>query len=158
MAKSTSSKADKLRNQGVLNPNQKKVKDSLFDEVDFFDARDLVQVKYEMVRRVQVDGEPVSHSAAAFGFSRPSFYQAQAALEEGGLAALVPKKRGPRRSHKLNREVVEFLRQELSKEPSLRSTELVDRVGERFGIKVHPRSIERALAREEKKRPPRPRR
>jgi transposase len=154
MAKSNSSKTDTLRNQGVLNPHPEKVKDSLFDEFDFFDARDLVQVKYEMVRRVQVDGEPVSHSAAAFGFSRPSFYQAQAALEEGGLAALVPKKRGPRRSHKLSTEVMDFLLQELAEDASLRSGELVDRVGARFGIKVHPRSIERALAREKKKPPP----
>ena len=48
-------------------------------------------------------GRRSSHSAAAFGFSRPSFYQAQAALAGGGLAALVPRKPGPRRAHKLTR-------------------------------------------------------
>jgi hypothetical protein len=72
-----------------LNPNPEKVSDPLFATSAFFDARDLVQVKYEMVRRVRVDGEPVSHSAAAFGFSRPTLYQARA-IERGGLAALVP--------------------------------------------------------------------
>ena len=106
-----------------------------------------------MVRRVRVDGQPVRHSATAFGLSRPTFYQAQAVLARGGLAALVPHKRGPRRAHKLSTEVVDFLQREGSEDPSLRSPEMARRVRERFGRKVHPRSVERALARREKKRP-----
>ena len=105
-----------------------------------------------MVRRVRVDGQPVSQSATGFGFSRPSFYQARSLLQHGGLAALVPKKRGPRGAHKLSSEVVDFLLQERSEESSLGSPELARRVRERFGRKVHPRSVERALARREKKR------
>lgn len=141
-----------LRQQGCLNPHPDKVADPLFATTDFFDARDLVQVKYEMVRRVRVDGQPVSHSAATFGFSRPSFYQAQTVFERGGLAALVPRKPGPRRSHKLSTEVVVFVQQERSVNPSLRPQDLARRVLEHFGRKVHPRSVERALARQEKKR------
>jgi len=144
-------KAATLRQQGCLNPHPDRVQDPLFASTDFFDARDLVQVKYEMVRRVHVDGQPVSHSAAAFGFSRPAFYKAQAALDGGGLAALVPKKPGPRRSHKLSEEVVDFLAQEQLEDPSVRPPELASRVQKRFGCKVHPRSVERALARRKKK-------
>jgi transposase len=146
-------KLEALRRQASLNPHPDKVSDPLFAHADFFDARDLVQVKYEMVRRVLVDGQPVSDTATAFGFSRPTFYQAQAALESGGLAGLLPKKRGPRGAHKLSSEVVGFLRRELSEDPSLRSPELARRVQCRFGSKVHPRSVERALARLEKKPP-----
>jgi len=145
-------KIDALRRRGSLNPHPERVEDPLFATSDFFDARDAAQVKYEMVRRVRVDGQPISASARAFGFSRPSFYQARALLEQGGLAALVPKKRGPRGGHKLNDEVVDFLVQERSEESTLGSSELARRVGERFGRKVHPRSVERALARREKKR------
>ena len=145
-------KVEALRHQGTLHPHPDRVTDSLFAGADFFDARDLVQVKYEMLRRVRIDGRPVSHSATAFGLSRPSFYQAQAALEQGGLAALLPKKRGPRRSHKLSTEVVDFLLEQLAEGPSLGSAELARRVHDGFGRKVHPRSIERALARQEKKR------
>ncbi|MEW6475179.1 MAG: helix-turn-helix domain containing protein [Actinomycetota bacterium] len=100
---------------------------------------------------MKVDGEPVSRTAAAFGFSRPSFYETAAALDSGGLAALVPARPGPRRAHKLSDDVVGYLRERLEADPSLRSTELVAVVEERFGIRVHPRSIERAPA-----RPPRP--
>ena len=145
-------KTEALRQRGCLNPNPDKVADPLFSGSAFFDPRDLVQVKYEMVRRVHIDAETVSHSAAAFGFSRPSFYQAQSLLEDGGLAALAPQKPGPRRSHKLDAKVMEFLEQLRSEDPSLRAPELTPRIWERFGRKVHPRSIERAFARQEKKR------
>ena len=146
-------KIESLRQQGALHPHPDRVLDPLFAEGGFFDARDLVQVKYEMVRRVRVDGHPASRAAAAFGVSRPSFYQAQAALQTGGLVALVPKKPGPRRAHKLDRDVVDFLVRARSADPSVSSPELARRVRERFGRKVHPRSVERALARRGKKRP-----
>jgi transposase len=146
------SKPDALRRQGSLNPHPERVQDPLFATTEFFDARDLVQVKYEMVRRVRVDGQPVSRSAAAFGVSRPTLYQAQGALARGGLAALVPKKPGPRRAHKLSLEVVDFLRQARAADPSVRPSELARQVRAQFGRTVHPRSVERALARREKKR------
>jgi transposase len=148
-------KIETLRQRASLNPHPDRVSDPLFTAAGatFFDARDLVQVKYEMVRRVCVDGHPAGRTAAAFGVSRPSFYQAQSALERGGIGALVPKKPGPRRAHKLNADVVAFLRQERSSDPSMRSHELARRVRERFGRKVHPRSVERALARQKKKQP-----
>jgi transposase len=131
-----------------LNPRPEAVRDEAFARWEFLDARDVVQVKYEMVRRVRVEGDTVSNSAAAFGFSRPSFYEAAAAIDAGGLAALVPARPGPRRAHKLSDEVVAFVRGRLEAEPSLRSADLVGVIETRFGIRVHPRSIERALARE----------
>jgi hypothetical protein len=70
--------------------NPEKVSDSLFQHSDFFDPQDLVQVKYQMLHRVKVDKHSVSHSATAFGMSRPTFYQAQMDFQQGGLAALVP--------------------------------------------------------------------
>jgi transposase len=140
-----------LLQEGSLNPHPEEVADPLFASSDFFDSRDLVQVKYEMVRRVRIDGEPVSQSAAAFGFSRPSFYQAQAALEREGLPGLVPKKRGPRRAHKLGKEVMDFIQEQLSADSSLSASELTQQVQQRFEIQVHPRSVERALARHKKK-------
>ena len=145
-------KVEALKQQGCLNPRPDGVKDPLFANSDFFDPCDLVQVKYEMVRRVRTDGQSVSATTEVFGFSRPAFYLAQSVLGSGGLAALLPKKPGPRGAHKLNAEVVDFLRRELNDNPSLGSPELADRVRERFGRKVHPRSVERALSRPEKKR------
>jgi transposase len=145
-------KRDTLRQQGTLNPHPAAVTDPRFRENEFFDARDLIQVKYEMLRRVEVESDSVSQSAAAFGLSRPSFYQAQSAFEQAGLAGLIPQKRGPRRAHKLSVEVMAFIQQSRTAQPSLRTQELAQLVQERFGVQVHPRSIERRLSRRQKKR------
>ena len=104
-----SSKRDALRQQGILNPRPHDVTHPLFQNSEFFDSRDLLQVKYEMLREVQVENKSVSQSAAAFGFSRPSFYQAQAAFAQDGLAGLIPHRRGPRGAHKLTPEVMAFV-------------------------------------------------
>ena len=142
-----------LRAERSLNPRPEAVRDQRFAGSEFFDARDVVQVKYEMVRRVRVDGEPVARSAAEFGFSRPSFYEAAAALDAGGLPGLVPARPGPRRAHKLTDEVVAFARERRAGDPALRAGDLVEVIFERFGVRVHRRSVERALAREERPQP-----
>lgn len=140
-------KAEALRAARSLNPRPETVTDEAFAASEFLDARDLVQVKYEMVRRARVDGDAVSRSAAAFGLSRPSFYEAAAALDSGGLGALVPERPGPRRAHKMAPAVVAFAEERLAADPSLRPRDLASAIAERFGISVHPRSVERALAR-----------
>ena len=145
-------KVDALQQQGTLNPRSREVRDELFLEGGFFDPRDLVQVKYEMLRQVQADGKPITDAAAAFGFSRPSFYQARSAFEQDGLAGLVPRKRGPKQAHKLTAEVMQFLAEVRAQEPSIRPPELARLIRERFGTTVHPRSIERSLRRHQKKR------
>jgi transposase len=144
------SKVVSLKKHGTLNPQPEKVNHALFQTSDFFDPRDLMQVKYEMVRQVDIDNQPVAASARAFGFSRPSFYQAQTSFRREGLAGLVPRKRGPRRAHKLNPEVMAFISESQAALPAAGYGELSSLVQEKFGIRIHPRSIERRLLREKK--------
>ncbi|MCO5172376.1 MAG: helix-turn-helix domain-containing protein [Planctomycetes bacterium] len=145
-------KAEHLRAEKALNARSDRVRDPAFLEHEFFDPRDLVQVKYELLRRVRLEGRSVTESVAAFGFSRPAFYEAKAALERGGLPGLLPRKRGPRSGHKLTDDVIAFVQEMRARDAALRPAELAMLVLERFGISVHPRSIERALARQGKKR------
>lgn len=140
-------KQEALRAARALNPRPDAVADAAFASSEFLDPRDLVQVRYEMVRRVRIEGETVSAAAGGFGFSRPSWYAAAAAIDEGGLPGLLPARPGPRRAHKLSSEIVEFLIAALEQDPTLRSQELAGRVEESFGLAVHPRSVERALER-----------
>lgn len=145
-------KISALRQAHALNPRPETVADPAFTSGNpFFDRSDLVQVKYEMVRRARADGQRVARAAAAFGFSRPSYYATAARLDADGLVGLLPQRPGPRRAHKLSEEVVEFLERTLAEDRSLRSADLAARVGERFDLRVHPRSIERALARRRQK-------
>jgi transposase len=148
--KASDPKIEALQAQRCLNPHPEAVIDEAFSASEFLDPRDLVQVKYEMVRRVRIEGDTVVSSAAEFGFSRPSFYEAAAALDRGGLPALVPARPGPRRAHKLTEEIVAFARAAIEEDPTLRARDLVVRIEERFSLSVHPRSIERALARQPK--------
>jgi transposase len=136
-----------LREANALHPSPKEVSDQSFREADFFDARDIVQVKYEMLRRVRVDRAPVAQAARAFALSRPTYYEADAAFKSGGLVGLLPRKRGPRRAHKLTKEVMDFVHATVGADPSLDATELVRVVKERFQIAIHRRTIARALAR-----------
>lgn len=148
----TDPKQQVLLAQGTLNSRPEAVADPLFSQHPFFDPRDLLQIKYEMVRRVQVDGQSITEATQTFGLSRPTFYQAQQALAEQGMEGLLPKKRGPRSAHKLDTSVVLYLQHSRASEPSISASELAEKVQRRFGVTVHPRSIERALLRAEKKR------
>jgi transposase len=106
-----------------------------------------VQVKYEMVRKVRAGSAPVTEAAAAFGYSRPAYYEAAAALERSGLEGLVPARPGPRGGHKLTEDVLAWAEEQLAADPGLRPAQLPSRIEEAFGVRVHPRSVERALAR-----------
>ena len=145
-------KTRSLKEHGCLNPHAEAVRDELFLSNAFFDPRDLVQVRYEMLRRVREDGVPVSHAAESFGVSRPTWYQAQRAYEAGGLPGLLPDRPGPRRPHKFSDEVVEALQAAKNEKPELTAAELVELARERFGVSVHRSSIDRALARGKKRR------
>ncbi|KZM70440.1 helix-turn-helix domain-containing protein [Nocardia terpenica] len=143
----TDPKVTELAATRCLNPHPEAVTDAGFAGSEFFDARDVVQVKYEMVRRVRVDGIPVAEAGAAFGYSRQTVYQAAAALDASGLEGLVPGKPGPRGGHKLTAQVCAFAEAQLAEHPEWRAKDLVAPIQTRFGVRVHPRSIERALTR-----------
>lgn len=130
-----------------LNPHPEQVRDPEFLGSEFFDARDAVQVKYEMVRKVRAGGVPVTEAAAAFGYSRPAYYAAAAALESSGLEGLVPARPGPRGGHKLTDQICAWAEQQLAGDPALRPAQLAGPIEAAFGVRAHPRSIERALAR-----------
>lgn len=112
------------------------------------------------MRKMQRVGETIrgydieAACRAAFGFSRPSFYQAAGALRADGLPGLVLAKPGPRRAHKLTDDVLDHAEALRAADPSLRVADLVPAIAARFGVRVHPRSVERALARREAKRGP----
>src|SRR3974377_907610 len=90
-----------LQAQGAAHLRPHAVTDSLFRDSAFFDPNDLVQVKYEMLRSVEKDGRAVGEGAETFGLSRPVYYVTQELFNREGLPGLLPRKRGPKRPHKL---------------------------------------------------------
>jgi transposase len=138
-----------LRQTHTLHPHPEGVRDPLFtSDSPFFDPRDLVQVKYELLRRVRVDGYSVASACSLFALSRPTFYAAKAAWEETGVAGLLPEPTGPRRAHKLTEQILTEIR---PRALTMSSARLAEWLQQHHQLSVHPRSIERALARSEKK-------
>lgn len=140
-----------LKESGTANPHADDVRDPGFAESDFFDPRDLVQVRYEMLRRVRTEGQPIAETAARFGITRPTFYKAQSDFERAGLVGLLPQKRGPRGPHKITAAVLRFIEELRTEDPNVDVQSLISAVTQRFDVRVHRRTVERALARSKKK-------
>ena len=134
-----------LLEEGTLNPAPEKVHDAKFHDSEFFDPHDVVQVKYEMLRRVSVENASVTNATEEYGVSRPTYYQTKASFDESGITGLVPKKRGPRGPHKLQGEVLAFIQEQLVAGEPIRARELAKLIRQKFGLDVHPRTIERAV-------------
>jgi transposase len=139
------SKADVLIEEGTFNPAPDKVRDPKFRGSQFFDPRDAVQVKYEMLRRVSIDNMSVTEASGEYGVSRPTYYQAKANFDMAGIAGLVPAKPGPRGPHKIGDEVLAFLQARLVPGEPVRARELAKLVRSELDIGLHPRTIERVL-------------
>jgi len=135
-----------LLEEGTLNPAPEKVHDPKFRDSEFFDPRDIVQVKYEMLRRVSADNASVADATDEYGVSRPTYYQTKTSFDEGGIAGLVPKKRGPRGPHKLQGAALAFIQKQLVAGEPIRARELAKLIRQKFDLDVHPRTIERAVA------------
>lgn len=139
------SKRQALQASGTFNPRHARVRHPLFQDSDFFDPQDLLQLKYESLRAVQKEQYSLARAASEFGLSRPTLYQAQAHFAAGGVEGLLPGKRGPRQAHKLTPEVLQYVQQLWAAEPRLKAGQLARRVRQRFRLKVHPRTLEKAL-------------
>ena len=145
-------KLQALQSTHTLHPHPDKVRHPLFVGGGFFDARDLLQVKYEALRALQADDRSLSQVARDFGLSRPTVYEAKNLLALQGLDGLVPRKSGPKTAHKFTPEVLDFLQAVRAQEPAMSAEELSRRAKQRFRVRVHPRSIERALVRHQEKK------
>ena len=152
MTDSGSDKRQALEATGTFNPRFAAVRHELFQSGEFFDPKDLLQLKYESLRAVEKEGYSIARAAGEFGLSRPTIYQAQAQLKAEGLEGLLPRKRGPRGAHKLTAQVQQYLQEAMATEPRPGARELSLRVRERFKITVHPRTIEKALKSQGQKR------
>jgi len=150
-------KTEQLDRSGTLNLHPETIVDPLFQNNPFFDPRDLLQARYEMLRRHRIEGRSIVEATQAFGVSRPTFYHAQAAFSKQGLGGLMPQPRGPKGRHKLSGEILDHVLALKAANPSLTTVQCVREIHWRFGVSVHRRSLERALQSKKKLRqPPKP--
>jgi transposase len=132
-----------LKKGSTFNPKASEVKDELFLKNDFFDPKDLVQVKYEMLRKVEKEDFKVKETVHLFGMSRQYYYKIKPAFDRQGMAGLLPDKRGPKRPFKLTDDIVGFINELVKEEPSVTNRRLAERIEARFKFAVNPRTIQR---------------
>lgn len=145
-------KHSRLRKAGTLNRTPENVSDPMFAASDFFDARDLLQVRYEMVRLVRIGQATLAQAAARFGVSRPTCFRMVKAFDSGGLQGLIPAPRGPRGPHKITAQMLRFVDEYRARHGHVGARRLVPLIEAEFGVRVHPRGLEKALERIQKKR------
>ncbi|MFH2075179.1 MAG: helix-turn-helix domain-containing protein [Pseudomonadota bacterium] len=139
---------EQLKEEGIRHPNPDRVRADLLARSPFFDAHDLMQMKYEMLRSVSVDHQSVAEAARMFGLSRVAYYHARRQYQEHGLAGLMPRRRGPKHPHKFTPEVMSFVDEQLAVTGGQPDWNLLSKqIEAEFGTKVHPRSVERAVKR-----------
>ena len=134
-----------LKESGTLNPRPKKIKEPRFRSSEFFDPNDLLQVRYELVRDCKQDTKTLSEIARAFGVTRLTVYRLIENFENYGLAGLLPKQRGPKGASKVTFEILSFVNRLVIEDPDKSKTELLDEIREKFGVKLHRRTLEKAL-------------
>jgi transposase len=135
-----------------LHPHPERIGDARFQQGSFFDPRDLVQVRYELLRRHLIEKQPVTEVIRDFGVSRQMFYVLLRVFQREGLVGLLPRKRGPRGAHKCTDAIVAFAAVRRQQSPGRSTKELAEDVGRKFGVQLHPRTLERRLSRRGKKR------
>ena len=138
-------KRQALQTTGTFNPRAARVRHPLFEPPSFFDPEDLLQLKYETLRALEQEHYSIAKAAREFGLSRPTIYEAQSQFQRQGLEGLLPHKRGPKAAHKLTEEVLRYVQEQVMARPGLKAEELARRLRQRYRLKLHPRTIEKAL-------------
>lgn len=139
-------KRQALKAQRTLHPAPETVTAELFlMHPEFFDPEDKLQVRYELMRSTDQGEMTVTEACRAFGVSRQTFYVLQRAFRARGVAGLMDAKRGRKGPIKATVELVRFVRKAKQDSPQLSGAELVVLVEDRFGIKLHRRTVERLL-------------
>lgn len=152
MSKQDRQKVECLEESGTLNPNASEVANELFIRNAFFDPRDLVQVKYEMLRRVSKENCSVKEAVCLFAMSRQNFYKVKNVFEQKGMTGLLPGKRGPKGGFKLKEDIIQFIKSMTQVDPTLTNPQIADKIEAEFNLVIHHRTIGRLRGGQKKRR------
>jgi transposase len=133
-----------LKSSGSYNERHKDVKMTLFNDDEFYDPSDIVQVRYEMLRGVREHELSIDEALKQYGMSRTTYYNAKEAFEEAGVVGLIPEKRGPKGS-RMNPKAEECILAYLSDHPKATTSEVCRRVLSATGITVSESTMRRFI-------------
>lgn len=135
-----------LKENGSFNRNASSVTSPLFKSNTYFDAKDLVQVKYEMLRAVKNNELSVSEASRQFGFSRTAYYKTEKRFMEAGVDGLCLQKTGPKSPAKVTGDVLSFASDLKTRRPDITNDEIIREIRTQRGVTIHKRSLQRERA------------
>lgn len=138
-------KKEILSDLGALNKKPENVTNHLFNEYNFFDPVDNVQVKYEMLRACQVDKQKVSHVCKEFNYSREAFYVIFRKFRKHGIVGFLEDSRKKKKTIMLNQDIVKMIIQTKFDEPDISGNSLAEKINAKFGTDYKKRAIEKAV-------------
>lgn len=136
-------KKDILIKNGTYNKNHDKVQKKAFQEDEFYDPMDVVQVRYEMIKDASGGGRAIEQVTSEYGYSRASYYHIMDNFKKGGMLALVPEKTGPKTARKLTDDLREYVTKYIEANPSASSSKIASEIQRNKGIAISKRTIER---------------
>jgi len=134
-----------LEKEGLLNPKPERVKNQFFKTLDFFDAMDLPQVRYEMLRAARIEKYSVAKACKLFGFSREYFYKLERNFKARGYSALIGSPKGRRPLIAINQEIVTFIVHQKITHPKLTGENLRKKILNRYKVDCSRRTVERVI-------------
>jgi transposase len=105
-----------------------------------------------MLRGHFVEGRPVREVGTDFGYSRQTFYVLRTRFASSGVAGLRDGRPGRTGPVKCTAEVVDFLQAQREADPGLAIPDLVARLAQERGVRLHRRTVERLLRRPRRKK------
>ena len=138
-------KEDRLKASNTFNPDYDKISDPKFSIDSIMDPRDLLQVRYELVRSVEYDNTPITHAAEEYGVSERTARRYIQSMKAGGLSALIPGKSGPSGPSVLKQEVCDFIDAYVASHPRASGKKVCDAIAQSMNISVGQRTVERYL-------------
>lgn len=138
-------KEEKLRSSNTYNSKSSRVNAPCFADNEMMDPHDLLQVRYEMVRAIELDNKSIKDTCSEFGVSASTARRYVRDLKEGGLIALVPEKKGPAGPTRLSKEAAEFIDNYLKEFPKASGGKVHRALETKLHTGVSKRTVERYL-------------
>lgn len=138
-------KEESLKSSNTYNPKSNRINAPCFADNEMMDPHDLLQVRYEMVRSIELDNKPIKDICSEFGVSASTARRYVKDLKEGGLIALVPEKKGPSGPTKLSKEAAGFIDNYLKEFPKASGGKVHRALETKLHTGVSKRTVERYL-------------
>ena len=135
-----------LKANHTFNFRNDKVIASRFIESDLYASRDLLQVRYELVRSIEEGDIALDEVPDKYGVSSVTAKRYVRSFKEGGMIALVPEQKGPKGPSSLDDEALRFIDSYIAEHPKASGRKVHEALESERHLGISKRTVERYLS------------